>query len=644
MRRRENILRTLRRGFVPGLLMLVLAYVPGAHAEAEGPRDPNELETFLDGFFAAAMQQYHAPGLVFVMVKDGEVFLSKGYGYADLRTRRAVDPEKTIFRVASVSKLFTATAVMQLVEQGKLNLRRDVNEYLPNFQLPVAFPKPVTLHHLLTHTAGFDDRFFGMAARRPEDLRPLGLHLAERMPRRALPPGDVFSYSNYGLALAGFLVESVSGESFETYVNENIFEPLDMKRSAFTLPRKLIPDLAQGYFYRNHAYHEAPYDYLQMLAPAGSLHTTGADIARFMLAHLQDGRLGEVRILSEETARRMHEQQFTHHPMLPGYAYGFSEDIVNGRRLIGRGGNWRGFTSRLVLDPEAQLGFFLSYNSLSSAATENGLHLDLVDAFYDRYFPVAHPLDSSPKPDPVAGLDRFEGRYRHNRYTRDSFGKLAALLSESSVTANQEGTLTVRMPGENREPIELTQIEPLVFMRSDGKGYVAFREDAAGNITHMFLHGLGPNAFDKLSRRETARFQIPLISGIAALFLTALFGWPLAYALRKPRPTHPVGARAARWISALTMVLFLGSLTVIAVSLSGDLFEYAYGVPARIAFLLRMYYIVSALALVTLVCAILAWRKRWWNLPARLHYTIVSLASVALIAFLIYWRLLGFGW
>ena len=625
------------------VIFIVTASAGSAFSKTDNLGDPAELEAFLDGFFASAMEQYHVPGLVFVIVKDGEIFLAKGYGFADLDTERKVDPRTTGFLVASVSKLITATAVMQLVDQGKLDLHRDVNTYLSDFQLPSVFPNPVTAHHLLTHTAGFDEQFFGGAARQPEELRPLGVYLAERMPRRALPPGDVFSYSNYGMALAGFLVESITGLPFETYVEENIFAPLGMTKSSFLLSPELASDLAQGYFYYEHTYHSAPYDYF-MNAPSASLVTTGTDMARFMIAHLQNGRLGDVRILSDEMARLMHARQFTHHPKLQGHAYGFYEDIINGRRLIGHSGNWRGFASHLALDPDAELGLFVSFNSLSFAATENGLHFDLAKAFYDRYFPATPEPVSQPSSGFTPQGQRFSGAYRNTRYMRDCFGKLGALPSEWRVTANADGTITAHPPGGLEASMELTQVEPLLFLRKDGGGYVAFREDPAGRITYMFLHPWGPEAFHKLPTLESSQFQLPLFAVIILIFLSALLGWPLAYLLRQPRPKQASGARIARWLAASMVSLFLCSFILIVIELSGDLFDYAYGVPTRMAILLRVQYLTAVLALGMVGLTIFAWRRGWWTFMARVHYSVLTLAAVMLIPFLIYWRLLGFGW
>jgi hypothetical protein len=315
------------------------------------------------------------------------------------------------------------------------------------------------------------------------------------------------------------------------------------------------------------------------------------------------------------------------------------EDIINGRRLIGHGGNWRGYTSRLVLDPDAQFGFFMSYNALSSSGRENGFHVELVQAFHDRYFPAAPPSLPQPAADAGARAKLFSGSYRHNRYIRDSFGKLAALLNEWRVAANADGTLTAHLPGE--EPVRLVEVEPLLFARDDGKGYVAFRTGRDGRVTHMFVENF---AADKLPLFESARFHIGLLLAIMAVFLSALFGWPLAHALSNPRPVNPGAARAARWFAAVSILFFLGSLAIIGAELSGDIFEYAYGVPPKIAFLLRLQYLAPLLVLGMAGFSVFAWRKGWWSLKSRVHYTMITFAAVALIPMLIYWRLLGFAY
>ncbi|MFV9630163.1 MAG: serine hydrolase domain-containing protein [Methanosarcinales archaeon] len=201
----------------------------------QGPTDPQELEAFIDGVMVAQMEAYYIPGATISVVKDGELFFAKGYGYADMEYGKPVIANETLFRIGSVSKLFTWTAVMQLAEQGKLDLNADVNTYLTDFKIPDTYPEPITLAHLMTHTAGFED-YHRIFARSADDIEPLGEYLANNMPARVRPPGEFIAYSNYGTSLAGYIVEEVSSMPFDVYIEENIYKPLDIQRSTFRQP------------------------------------------------------------------------------------------------------------------------------------------------------------------------------------------------------------------------------------------------------------------------------------------------------------------------------------------------------------------------------------------------------------------------
>ncbi len=343
-----------------------------------------DLETFLDEFFAREMERLNIPGAVFSMVENGKIIFSKGYGYADLAGQLPADPEISLFRTASISKLFTATAAMQLFEQGRLDLMEDVNVYLDEFKLEEKFDAPVTMFHLLTHTGGFDDRSVNLAFAREEQVPSLEDYLAANMPPRIRPPGEVISYSNHGLALAGLVVEKISGLSFVDYVNQNILEPLGMNRSSFLLPPELAPDLATGYFLSGGVNQPRSFDYLYNIAPAASLNATANDMARFMIAHLQKGKFENHRVLREETAQKMQAQQFAHHQQKDGVCFGFFEDYFNNRRFIRHSGLWGGFASLLFLYPEGNMGFFVSMNS--NAGTE--VHRNLAAEFTDTFLPA----------------------------------------------------------------------------------------------------------------------------------------------------------------------------------------------------------------------------------------------------------------
>jgi CubicO group peptidase (beta-lactamase class C family) len=287
---------------------------------ASGPSSPEEMEAFLDAFFEAKMAELHIPGAAIVVVQDGKVFLAKGYGLADLAHQTPVDPTKTAFRAGSVSKLFTWTAVMQVAERGLLDLDTDVNRYLTDFRVPDTYPQPVTLAHLLTHTAGFEDRWIGSATRGPEELEPLSQVLANAMPQRVEAPGVVHSYSNYGTGLAGHLVEQVSGRPFDQYVEEHILRPLGMDGTTFRqpIPEALAANMATGYTYADGTLEAAPLIY-QKIGPEGAMTLTPIDMAAFMIAHLHEGEYGNIRILEPTTAQDDLWVQGTYHQRTAGH-------------------------------------------------------------------------------------------------------------------------------------------------------------------------------------------------------------------------------------------------------------------------------------------------------------------------------------
>src|SRR5437763_10347695 len=263
----------------------------------------SDFETFLDALIPSQLQNRDIAGAVVSVVKDGQVLFAKGYGYADFTAKKPVLADQTLFRPGSISKLFTATAVMQLVEQGKLDLDRDVNEYL-DFAIPKIYPEPITLRRLLTHTAGFEDTLKNLFVAHESDLKPLRTYLVNQMPARIFPPGKIPSYSNYGFTLAGYIVERASGEKFERYIDNHLLQPLRMTNSTFDqpLPPQLAPNMSNGYF--NASKKPRHFEFVHA-APAGALSTTAADMTRFMLAFLQDGTLEEATILKPETVRQM---------------------------------------------------------------------------------------------------------------------------------------------------------------------------------------------------------------------------------------------------------------------------------------------------------------------------------------------------
>jgi CubicO group peptidase (beta-lactamase class C family) len=356
------------------------------------PLTATDVEAWLDGLVPIGLRDAEAPGAVIVVVKDGQVLMEKGYGFANYERQIPVDPRRTLFRPGSISKLFTWTAVMQLVEAGKLNLDTDVNTYL-DFKIPAYHGIPVTLRQLMTHRAGFSEtaRDLLTYGKAPD---PLGVVLKRYIPPRIFAPDGGPGYSNYGASLAGYIVQRVSGEPFETYVAQHIFIPLGMNNSTFVqpLPAAMAPNMATGY---ETADKPGPGFEIIDMPPAGSLTTTGDDISHFMIAHLQLGRYGGAQILQPQTAQEMHTSVTRAFPDLNGNLLGFYQQNVNGHRVISHGGDTNFFHSDLNLFLDDNVGLFISVNARGKDGMGEMLRDKLFAAFADRYFPAAAPPPAS---------------------------------------------------------------------------------------------------------------------------------------------------------------------------------------------------------------------------------------------------------
>lgn len=474
----------MRRAAIAFLLSLIVGWplhICGQRKSVNGPTDPRELEKFLDAILAEQMEKQHIPGAVFIFVKDGKVFFSKGYGFANLERQQRVVPEQTLFRIGSISKVFTATAVLQLADRKRINPHTDVNRYLRKLKVAETFPEPVTAAHLITHTAGFDEIRPGTQGPNAASVLPLADFLRTRLVRIEAP-GETIAYSTYGITLAGLLIEEVSGMSFESCLAKNVLKPLGMNRTNITVPAELADDLALGYEYVNGVNQPQAYEWYHT-TPASSINSTAMDMARFMIMNLQNGRYGKARILSNDAARDMHLQHATGHAQMPGVTYGFFEDDYQGLRILEHGGNMAGFSSQLVLLPERNAGFFMVNHH------ENSNLRDTVKwALLERYYPPAvhRPAPSIPQPRPDFNqrASSFIGTYRWNTYCRSCGARPMAFGPTLKVTSNSDGTLS--LSNSRKRWMEL---EPLLFIREDGGGKIAFRMNRAGKITHMFAGG-----------------------------------------------------------------------------------------------------------------------------------------------------------
>ena len=621
-----------------------------------------ELQAFLDELMNEQMETLDIPGAVVAVVKDNTLLFSKGYGFADLARQQPVQADQTLFRIGSVSKLFTWTAIMQLWEQGKVDLDADVNIYLP-FEIPPSYPEPITLNHLMTHTAGFEARWFGMAAEAPEDLKTLAGYCASVLPARVRPPGEVQAYSNYGAALAGYIVERISGISFTEYTTKYIYKPLGMDQSTFLqpIPSDLAANMACGYESTSDGFEAVAFWYGNAL-PAGTMSTTAMDIAKFMIAHLQDGQYGTSHILEPLTAQKMHTRSFSHDPRLNGWAHGWEEKTVNGQRFIQHGGSLPGFVSRLSLSPEHQFGIFLAYNHPNGFIAQ----IELVQAFMDYYYPASDPSPLVPLPNYKMRADQFTGTYR---YTRSSYTTIDKIYDfpKLKVHTDEEGRLRI---GGGTVPF--IEVEPLLFYPMEegtiiaGDNYIIFRENPQGKITHLFINNISTGAYERLTwiDNETLHWSV-LIFNIL-VFSAALLFPLLTFVLRKWRKYHQ------QRVSELSQPEFRGFHGLIArerliahavASITSGLFllftllfvkgssiglpippdEFLYGrIPLYVYLVFSIPLIGTILTSLLLIVMGLTWKNRCGSGIWRGFYTLVLAACLLFLGQLNYWNLLGF--
>ncbi len=521
----------------PSVAPQVLATTPTAAsttlpAQTSSPQvavelSKQDLEAWLDGYVPYALQRGNIAGAVVVVVKNGQVLLQKGFGYADVAARTPVDPDTTLFRPGSVSKLFTWTAVMQQVEQGKVDLDRDVNTYL-DFKIPPFEGKPVTMRNLMTHTAGFEETNKQLIFAEPTREPDLATYLKQNMPERIFLPGTTPSYSNYGATLAGYVVQRVSGEAFADYIDKHILAPLNMQHATFRqpLPAALRPLMSKGYMLATDA-EPKPLEVVGP-APAGSSSISGADMAKFMIAHLQDGELNGQRILQAATAQTMHSAALNNIPPLNSMLLGFYQMNRNGRRIIGHAGDTQWFHSELTLFPDDHVGLFISLNSVGTDGAAGPIRTALRQNFTDRYFPGPGPdghLDArAARTD--AGM--LAGTYVTSRREETTmFSLLYYLLASSLVTARDDGQVTTpSLKDIAGQPERFEAAGPFLWRNVNGKTRLAAKL-AGGQVAAWSDDGSPYEVYMPVPWFKDAAWLKPaLIASVAALLLTALF-WPV---------------------------------------------------------------------------------------------------------------------
>jgi len=613
-------------------------------ADAPDPTLPGVVEAFFDGAVLPLMVNNNSPSGVVVLARGGEVIFAKGYGFQDVERRIPVAPDLTLFRPGSVSKLFTWVAVMQLVEKGELDLDTDVNTYLENVTIRDAFEQPVTLRHILTHTPGFEDGALGyLIIEDPAKAVSLAEAMERYQPERVNPPGAHTAYSNYGAALAGLIVQTVSGVPFNEYVRENIFMPLGMESASFEepLPEPLAGRMASSYAIESGAYVAKPFEIISSFGPAGGLSATGTDMLRFANAIRNGGELDGQRILRPETVETMLTQSFSHDDRMMGMALGFYAEDYEGARVVGHGGDTQWFHSLLGIDQTHDLTFFVSFGGAGGSTVRSSL----MHAFYRAFYPRAEAPPVPPQDFAERGV-RYAGSYGFWRANFSTIEKAMGLGGAPTVASTDDNTLVVSFGGKSKQYVEVDhnlfrEMDPGVSMGAGiSPRLIAFQEDDAGNVTGFVMDGLPFMSLRKLPTWATPNFNFTLLGLSFVVFLWVLLRrFFQRTAIRVLPDRERAAIRAAVLVAAANwMVLIVGAVVISAVQ---DQLILGVPLPWKLWLVLPILAVVAGLFLLYRTFGVWShglFNGRW----ARTRYTVVAVCGLALCWFYWYWNILGF--
>ncbi len=627
--------------FILPQLALLLSFVRSTPAQSL-----SDIPVFCDSLFQIGLNAKQLPGGAVTIVENDRVLFTKAYGLADLEKQSAPHIATTLFQIGSVGKLLTAIAVLQQVEQGRLHLDNEVRDYLGDFPLDNSFKSKITLRHLLTHAAGFEDRVIGYAAATKAEQQTLEAHLRARMPRRFQDSGISINYSNYSYGLAGLIVEKVSGQPFIEYVRQHILTPLEMHASTYDLPASAEenPAYAKGYRKSGEHFIAQPMFYTHV-KPAGGLAASVAEISHLVLLLLHSGLYDGRQILQRESVELLLARQFSDHPQLRGYTLGFEEQNFGGALAVSKGGQTLGFVSVLLLFPQQRLGLFVTSNTSSDDFVES-----FVQAFVRTF---AAPVAAKHEEVVATNLARFTGVYRNSRYNHHTVEDLIALFRDHArVWSVAEDTLAVFANGVTRHylPFAPTRFKSV----DDPSNEVMFKENGGGEITGLYrsayFAGISvPTTYEKVAWHSTPELAnefflsflpaylmsyllFPLLLG--AVFLLRLFKKDFLQHKPLPRWAHVLGLLSAA-LATLYGFGYIAKLNQAGATL-------VFGVPAGLRALNLIPFMLIALLPFLCYGAVKIWRERRGQLLTRIYFSGFALAALVFVGFLYQWHFVGY--
>ncbi len=606
-----------------------------------------KLETFVNGLVSSTMDSDHINGLTLSVVKDGEVVLVKGFGEANANTGEAVSGDDTLFRIGSISKLFTYLSIMQMAEEGKFDLNTPINNLLPT-ALKVdnnGFEEPILVWHLLSHTAGFEETALGhLFVDQAGDILPMTEYLQKYAPKRVRLPGVLASYSNYSVALAGAIVVQQSGLSFNDYVDRNIFQPLGMTESTFRelvagsngMPAQLRQNLSQGFRYENGDYSPQPFEFISQISPAGGMSSSAADMARFMLATLNYGALDGQRILTEQTSRQMRDITFSNGgDSLPGIAHGYMTRNYGPYQAFGHGGATLTFFSFMMMIDETDTGVFVSTNTNTGRAAS----MRVVDKIIEYLHPELANASSNNNQVMRGEIDRYLGNYMTTRRGYSSIEKfLLGFDSYITVARGNNDTLVTYAGGQ---ATKWQQVEPLVFQKLDADDRLVFKADEDGSIISL-SYGLGITVAEKVGfwQGRTGLIVTVLLTLITAM-MTIIRNWTR----KKPHYRETIAEAFAARLNHVLSFVWIAWIIVFAVAvvnLSSDVNVAMFDYPTK--FLMISVWLGNGAVVLTLVSVLAlwsVWNEGRWPFARRIMHSVVSFVFLTMSILAFTWKLVG---
>jgi CubicO group peptidase (beta-lactamase class C family) len=657
---------------------------------SELPKSPllnaSILENYFNEYIPEQIQQYNIPGATILVCSNNSILYSKGYGYSDVDANILVDPAQTIFPMGSMSELFTWTALMQLYEQNILDLNKDIREYLVNTSIILTsqYNTSITTMNLMGHAAGFEDNVIGEEAMSSGTVLDLESYLAKHSPYQLYDPGTVMAYSNYGATLGGFLVELLTNQSFPEYINQNLFQPLNMSSSIFGNMHEINENLATGYIRNNDEIVETSPFYLNII-PAGGLFSTATDMSKFMQAQLNSGSYNNKSILSNETITFMHQPHFNMDTQSTGWAHGFMTKKFHNLTWIGHEGDISGYTSDLNLFLDDNFGIFITYNSGGQEDAREQLLFDFITEFFSLSEVQMLTSPNISRTD----LRRFKGDYRTMRRVDSNIMRIYHLLTEDlSFSINSNGFLVLD------DRITFAYISDLRFRAVDADYYIEFIEDEEGTILYVVCENVNTHAFMKVLFWNLQPIQ--RWWGILSTFfvLSGIVVPPLLVFKKKKNHIHPapvdldpmnskdsipekgeekrvnpnsgekkpnrilsraykrkfsrihLSAQSYRvssllsWMVSILMIIYLICLYFIFQELDWIKTGSSQG---TIKFFLALALVARTIAFFNLILILNAWIDLQWNWKIRLYYTLLLINQLGLVLWLYFWKLFGFN-